>query len=178
MVERSTLPFRRGVLRAVLALVPALAVSAACPAADTGLDLHRYWDTRCKDCHGDAGAFARRSLRVEDGRLLGAHHERDLDLFLQHHYLTADLVAPVKRMLAAQVATPPLFARHCSSCHGNAADFARKSLVLRGDVPYGRDMDRPVADYLQSHGGLPPAQVPTMVDTLRRVLVEVGSPRE
>jgi hypothetical protein len=170
--------FRRAVLRGILALVPALVVSTACQAADTDRDLHRYWDMRCKDCHGDAGAFARRTLRVEGGRLVGAHHERDLDLFLQHHYLTADLVAPVKGMLAAQVTTPPLFARHCSSCHANAAEFARKSLVLRGDVPVGRTTGRPVADYLRSHGGLQPEQIPTVVDALRRVLLEVGSPRE
>ena len=163
------------VRRAARCLAAAVLLGGTCQAADTDRDLHRYWDTRCKDCHGDAGAFARRTLRVADGRLLGAHHERDLDLFLQHHYLTAELIEPVKRMLAAQVSTPPLFARHCSSCHASAAEFARRSLVLRGDVPVGRVSGQPVAQYLRSHGGLPPEQVPIVVDALRRVLVEVGS---
>lgn len=158
--------------------MPFIAASGACQAADAHRDLHSYWDTRCKDCHGDAGAFARSTLRVQDGRLLGAHHEQDLDLFLQHHYLTPDLVVPVKRMLAAQVVTPPLFARHCSGCHANAAEFARKSLALRGDVPVGRRNGRPVAEYLQSHGGLAPDQIPTVVESLRRVLLEIGPARD
>jgi hypothetical protein len=165
-------------IRFVLCLLPIIVASGACRAADADRDLHHYWDTRCKDCHGDAGAFARSTLRVQDGLLLGAHHERDLDLFLQHHYLTADLVAPVKRMLAAQVATPPLFARHCSACHATAAEFARKSLALRGDVPVGFRSGRPVGDYLQSHGGLTPDQIPTVVESLRRVLREIGPARD
>ena len=61
------------------------------------------------------------------------------------------------------------------SCHASAAEFARRSLVLRGDVPVGRVSGQPVAQYLRSHGGLPPEQVPIVVDALRRVLVEVGS---
>lgn len=165
-------------IRLVVCLMPFIAASGACQAADAHRDLHSYWDTRCKDCHGDAGAFARSTLRVQDGRLLGAHHEQDLDLFLQHHYLTPDLVVPVKRMLAAQVVTPPLFARHCSGCHANAAEFARKSLALRGDVPVGRRNGRPVAEYLQSHGGLAPDQIPTVVESLRRVLLEIGPARD
>lgn len=160
----------------------AIAAFGAAPAADTDRDLHRYWDTRCKDCHGDAGPFARRTLQVQDGRLIGTHHEQNLDLFLQHHYLTADLVAPVTRMLAAQVATPPLFAQHCSACHTNAAEFARKSLTLRGDVPVGLRSGRPVADYLKTHGGLALDEIPIVVETLQRVLRETqpardGSPR-
>jgi hypothetical protein len=175
MNQRSNAALAGAVRRAARCLAAVVLLSGTCLAADADRDLHRYWDTRCKDCHGDAGAFARRTLRVEGDRLLGAHHERDLDLFLQHHYLTAELVAPVKRMLAAQVVTPPLFALHCSGCHGSAAEFARKSLVLRDDVLVGRASGRPVAQYLQSHGGLPPEQIATVVDSLRRVRAEVGA---
>lgn len=181
MDERRGMTRRRAwlvgsVIRRGLCLLSIAAACAAGWAADT--DLHRYWDSRCKDCHGDAGAFARRTLRLLDGRLVGAHHEQDLDLFLHHHYLAEELVEPVKRMLAAQVSTPPVFARQCSGCHGNAAEFARKSLSLRGDVLVGRRSQRPVAQYLQSHGGLPPDQIPIVVESLRRVLREVGAARD
>lgn len=156
-----------------------LAVALACiggpgMAAQDTRDLHAYWDSRCKSCHGDAGPFARSTLQVADGRLQGRHHVRDLDQFLQHHYLAADLVDPVKRMLAAQATTPPLFATHCSRCHGSAADLARRSLMLKGDVLVGRNRQQAVADILRTHGALAPAEIPLVVASLRRVLAEVG----
>ena len=61
-----------GVRLATMALMAMITVPA--PAAGVGRDLHDYWDGRCKDCHGDAGPFARRTLRVEQGRLVGTHH--------------------------------------------------------------------------------------------------------
>lgn len=144
-------------------------------AGAAGTDLHAYWDGRCRSCHGDAGAFARSTLSVDAaGRLQGRHHADDLDRFLRQHYLADDLVAPVTAMLVAQVATPPLFKEDCASCHGTAADFARKSLELRGGVLTGKASGRPVQAFLHSHGALPPAQVPEMVKTLTRVLGEVA----
>lgn len=93
-------------------------------------DLHAYWEQRCQDCHGHSGAFARRFLQLRDGRLVGLHHGADLERFLRQHYLADELVAPVMAMLTAQISTPALFAQRCAGCHGTAADFARKSLVL------------------------------------------------
>lgn len=153
-----------------------LALLFAAVAGTTERDLHDYWDTRCRDCHGDAGAFARRTLRVEDGVLVGAHHTKDLDRFLRNHYLTDDLLRPVTAMLTAQVQSAPLFRNHCSGCHGSAAEFARRSLVLRGGVLTGVTSARPVADLLRNHGGLAPAEVDAMVTTLTRVLGEVAAP--
>ena len=109
-------------------------------------------------------------------RLVGKHHEQDLDLFLRHHYLTADLVVPVKRMLAAQAVTSPLLAERRSGCHATAAEFAWKSLTL-SNVLVGRHSGRVVADYLKSHGGLAPAQIRSWSSQLKRVLLEVGTAR-
>jgi len=145
-------------------------------AAVAGVDLHDYWDQRCKECHGHAGAFARRFLRVENGHLLGAHHQNDLDVFLRNHYLADALVAPVSAMLIAQVATSPLYGEKCARCHASAADFVRKSLVVKNGVLVGVSSARNVADYLASHGGLGPAEVRTMVETLTRVRNEVSDP--
>ena len=70
MDKRSIAALASAVRRAARCLAAAVLLGGTCQAADTDRDLHRYWDTRCKDCHGDAGAFARRTLRVADGRLL------------------------------------------------------------------------------------------------------------
>jgi hypothetical protein len=154
-------------------LVLSVAVSVAAPA---DADLHAYWDQRCSDCHGHAGDFARRFLRVEAGRLVGAHHRDDLAGFLRNHYLTDSLVSPVSAMLAAQVATTPVFRDKCGGCHGSAAEFARKSLAVREGVLVGAKSGRKVADYLASHGGLAPADIPGVVDSLARVRSELAGP--
>lgn len=138
------------------------------------LDLHDYWDQRCSACHGHAGAFARRWLAVEQGHLVGQHHRDNLAEFLRHHYLADDLVEPVMQMLSAQAAQAPTFQDRCAGCHKTAADFARQSLDLRNGVLYGRHSGKPVRDYLATHGGLAPAQIAPMVDTLTRVRREVA----
>ena len=144
------------------------------PAAAAGRDLHDYWDGRCKDCHGDAGAFARSTLSVEQGRLVGLHHGANLEQFLHNHYLADELVAPVMRMLQAQATTSPVFKEKCSQCHGSAAAFARRSLVMKDGQLIGQASRRPVKDYLKNHGALAPEQVPAMAATLERVYTEVG----
>lgn len=155
-------------------IVPILLALAASGIGAVDRDLHDYWDTRCRECHGDAGAFARRTLRVENGRLVGTHHTNDLDRFLRNHYLTDELVAPVTAMLTAQAQTAPRFRTHCAGCHGSAAEFARRSLALRNDVLIGKATGRPVVQTLREHGGLAPADADAMVGTLTRVLGEVG----
>lgn len=139
-------------------------------------DLHAYWDDRCATCHGDAGPFARQTLRIEQGRLVGQHHKDDFDLFLRHHLPASDLRAPVVAMLTAQAATPPTFKAKCGACHGSAADFARQSLLQRDGVLVGRSSGQPVAGFLGRHGGLAPGEVAPMVQTLERVHREVGAP--
>ena len=163
---------------AVASLLVGLALLSIAPSAvgaQDGRDLHDYWDGRCRECHGDAGDFARRTLAVERGRLVGKHHRDDLERFLTNHYLTDELVAPVMQMLTAQVTTRPLFKQHCAGCHGAATEFARESLVLRDGKAVGRKGGRAVVEYLRTHGGLAPADIPVMAATLERVLRETGA---
>jgi hypothetical protein len=162
------------------AIVPVLLcglLAAPAPCAAEAPDLHAYWDQRCQPCHGHAGDFARRTLHVVDGRLVGRHHTDDIESFLRQHYLADVYVAPVTAMLMAQVATPPVFEAHCRGCHGNAAAFARESLALRDGVLVGRAGGRPVSEFLRRHGGLPPENVAPLVATLTRVLGEVTPAR-
>jgi hypothetical protein len=149
----------------------ALVVHGGSAAADR--DLHDYWDARCASCHGHAGQFARKFLRVENDTLIGVHHRTDLDVFLRTHYLTADLYAPTLAMLKAQAASAPLFRERCSGCHGSAAEFARKSLEMKKDVLYGKKSQQPVQAFLKNHFDPSPEEVRELVETLTRVLGEV-----
>lgn len=162
---------------------PALLLALLCVFAPLTLgaparrDLHAYWNGRCQGCHGHAGDFARRTLRVEGGLLVGTHHASAaaLQLFLKNHYLTADLLAPVTAMLTAQVTTAALFNRHCAGCHGTAAAFARESLSWRDGVLTGKKSGRAVEAKLHVHGGLAPADASEVVKTLARVMGEVDA---
>jgi hypothetical protein len=51
-------------------------------------DIHAFWDSRCGGCHGHAGDFARRYLKVESGKLVGRHHTDNLRLFLGQHEMS------------------------------------------------------------------------------------------
>lgn len=163
------------VATSLVALLIAFLAAPQSPAAPAGIDLHNYWEQRCESCHGHAGEFARRFLSVEGGRLRGVHHRTDLHVFLRNHYLNDDLIAPVTAMLIAQVTNPPLFSEKCASCHGRAADFARKSLVIKDGVLVGSTSGQKVSDYLTKHGGLAPNEIPTVVASLTRVRMEVGA---
>lgn len=160
---------------ALLVSLGLLLSPAPLPARD-GIDLHAYWDQRCAGCHGDAGAFARRSLQVDRGRLVGVHHRDDLALFLRQHYLADPLVAPVIAMLTAQATSAPVYAERCSGCHGKAADFVRQTLTVRDGVLQGKTSRAPVAAVLARHGGLSPAEGQAMHATLMRVAGEVHGP--
>jgi hypothetical protein len=141
----------------------------------TGIDLHWFWDQRCHECHGHAGDFARSQLRVEQGRLVGRHHTQDLRLFLGQHQNGGAYASEMYDMLLAQAETAPLFQQKCARCHQSAAEFARSSLVEIDGVVSGRDSRRPIADILQKHGKLTSEEVPIVVESLTRVLKEVGA---
>ena len=165
-------------MRKWLITCSALTVMIATPAladADT-FDLHWFWEQRCEDCHGHAGAFARRVLGVEDGELLGRHHRDDLMLFLQNHGVPVSRVKPLYDMLLAQAVVDPRFKDKCGGCHENAAGLARESVLLRDGVLFGRESGRPVAEYLKRHGKLRQDEVPFFVELLSRIEQEVHSP--
>ena len=175
--RRGTGSARRPVAVAGLvgAMFVALALATAARAQQDGRDLHAYWDGRCGYCHGDSADFARRTLGVEGGRLVGRQHRADLRPFLVNHYLDDALVEPVAAMLAAQVTARPVFRQSCSKCHDTAAEFARRSLASRDGRLVGVATGRAVAESLKQHGGLPAAEQAAMVGTLERVLRETGA---
>lgn len=138
-------------------------------------DLHAFWDQRCHDCYGHAGDFARRYLRVEKGQLTGRHHATNLRSFLAQHEMSDPATAGrIYAMLLAQAQTPSIYQQKCAGCHKTAAELARSALVERDGEVYGKANGQRLSEFLQRHGRLAPDEVAPMLETLRRVLKEVG----
>jgi len=150
-----------------------LAGGALVAGSATAVDLHRLWDDRCVDCHGHAGEFARAFLVVIDGELYGRHPERDLQRFLDNHYLAGHEARAVYDMLLAQARTEGRFRSRCSACHATAAAFAREALTFENGVLVGRATGRPVADFLPRHMSLDAQEAAFFAELLERVRREV-----
>lgn len=132
------------------------------------LDLHHFWDQRCGGCHGHAGEFARRYLRVDAGKLIGRHHTDNLRLFLGQHEMSGAIADEIYAMLLAQASTPPVYQ--------NAADLVRSSLVIEGGTVAGRESGRSLANFLPNHARLTSEELSVLVETLTRVYREVHGP--
>jgi hypothetical protein len=142
----------------------------------SGLDLHWLWHNHCADCHGHAGEFSRKFLKVSDGELQGAHHVHDLRQFLSNHHLAGNEVDAVYNMLLAQANTQARFKDECSSCHDSAAEFIRAELVLRDGVLVSRISGRPVGEFLIGHQDLEPDDADFYLGVLHRVAHEIYRP--
>ena len=139
------------------------------------VDLHHFWDQRCGGCHGHAGEFARRFLKVDAGKLIGRHHTDNLRLFLGQHEMSGALADEIYAMLLAQASTPPIYQKKCRSCHQNAAELARTSLTRIGGKVAVRQSSQTLADFLSNHGRLNP-EVPGHGRSSTRVYREVHGP--
>jgi hypothetical protein len=138
------------------------------------VDLHKLWDSRCSECHGHSGEFARKYLTVEDGQVIGQHPTRRVRLFLENHYPPGGQVEAIYLMLKAQTETGPRFKDECGRCHKTAAEFVRGSIVVRNDQLYGVDSNEPVADFLLGHRELSAEDADFFSSLLARVVAEVG----
>ena len=156
----------------ILMLTMALVTHAALSAGR--MDLHKFWDDRCLECHGHAAKFAREYLSVSNGKLVGRHHIENIRQFLGNHYLAESEVDSTYEMLLAQVSTQARFQNECSECHNAAADFARGSLEFRNGVLYGRESGKPITDFLNNHRKLQFNDVKFFSDLLIRVARETG----
>lgn len=138
-------------------------------------DLHSLWDRQCGGCHDHAGDFARQSLRVVDGRLVGATlGDRVADYLTTHNGgYSPEVIAAMVEMLGSQARTPDLFRSACAECHGLAAQFVRESLIARDGVLVDRRSGRPVAGTLAGHGGLDEAEAAMVLEVLIRIEREV-----
>jgi hypothetical protein len=152
----------------LLALMPLLLWGAA---AAQDLDLHALFEARCARCHGHAGAFARAKLAIVAGDLVGRESGRPVTAFLPTHFgrPSPAEVTGLRDMLARQVAAGGLFAEHCVLCHVRARDLVRESLLLVDGRLVGRYSGRAIADFLEVHGRLAPAERPVVLESLREI---------
>ena len=148
-----------------LLLIPVVAAFAT--------DLHKLWDDRCSSCHGHAGEFSRKFLRVSDSELHGRHHVHDLRLFLNNHFLAGHDVEPIYNMLLAQASIIPRFKNECSSCHETAAKFVRESFMLHDGSIYSRKLKIPVRDFLNDHRNLQSEDIDFFMKQLNRIAHEI-----
>jgi hypothetical protein len=161
-------------LIAILVLMLTMALVSRPLLSAERLDLHKFWDDRCLECHGHAAEFAREYLGVTDGKLVGRHHIENIRQFLGNHYLAESEVDATYKMLLAQVSTQARFKNECSECHNAAADFTRGSLELRNGVLYGRESGKPVTEFLNNHRKLDLDDVKFFSELLIRVAGETG----
>ncbi|WP_299873078.1 hypothetical protein [uncultured Cocleimonas sp.] len=139
-------------------------------------DLHKFWDKNCSECHGHSADFARKFLKVVDGKLQGPLHKDSFHLFLHNHYLVKNQQDAIYDMLLAETETLPRFRDECSSCHKRAAEFVRESLVLKDGELYNREDDSETGDFLQSHQDLKAEDIEFYMTLLTRVANEVYRP--
>lgn len=153
--------------RSLVAIVLLVCAAASSPGA-TAADLHQLFEERCGRCHGHAGDFARESLVLDDGTVLGRKTGQDVRRFLPRHFgkLTAHEIALLHDTFALQIESGGLFQAKCRVCHGPAKDLARLHLILRDGVLYGRYSGADMRDFLPRHG----RPTPEEAELLYRVL--------
>lgn len=162
-------------MKATRTVLVGLLIGGLTVASAAAVDMHQFWDQRCHECHGHAGEFARRHLKVEQGSLVGPHHSGDqLKAFIGRHEAGAANAEAIYRMLLAQAETKPVYQQKCAGCHQTAAELARTSLVRKDGVLVGRTNGLAVAEFLKRHGKLTAEEIPVVMRSLERVLDEVG----
>ena len=152
---------------ALLACIAALLLAAYTGAL--AREPEASWDNLCEECHGDADEFARKYLWHIDGQLQGRHHVDNLALFLDNHYIPEHEVEAVSDMLAGFANTMEPFERNCGGCHGEAAQFVEQSIWVGKKEMTAMGSGMEVAEFLQTHQGIPAEDIPYYVRLFRRV---------
>lgn len=149
----------------------AVALAGGVPGHAQQADLHDLFETRCAGCHGHSGDFARATLSVSGGRVVGSRGQ-DLGAFLLRHRggVSETDAARLLDMFRAQIESGGLFQDRCLTCHGSARDFARIKLILRNGVLFGRYSGREVAPFLVGHARMDAAEAERMTQALRAIL--------
>jgi hypothetical protein len=105
----------------------------------------------------------------------GGHNYADQrENFQRQPSVGDELTEPTAHKLQAQVTTQPVFSAKCAVCHGNAANFARKSLQIKNNVLVASKSQQQVLDYLANHGGLRPDEIAPMVEALTQIRLDVS----
>lgn len=145
------------------------------PARSQEPDYHSRFESECGRCHGHSGPFARASLEIVDGRLVGRATGAPVEQFLQRHpggLAPAD-IARFGEVLRRQVEAGGVFSERCAICHGRAVELAAANLAVRDGVLLIRYSGVPVRDYLATHGRLDARDI----DIVHRALQDIAARR-
>ena len=122
-------------------------------------DALAIWDSRCEECHGDNTRFARKYLWNIEGELQGQHHVDNLSLFMRQHYIPKHEIEAIRNMLLDKANSPLRFKGECGSCHGEVAEFVKKSIWVRGNEISGLESGKDIREFLPDHRDLQPEDV-------------------
>ncbi len=159
-------------LAAVCALL-AISLAGNRPALAQDIDPHGLYEQRCSGCHrAHAGQFVHDKLERLEGEIVGRGTGRELRSFLTagHGNLVRPEIDAMVAHLAAILGRGALFREKCLICHGRAVTLARSELILRHGRLVGRYSGRDIATFLQNHGRLEVAHIPTIVEMFERQL--------
>jgi cytochrome c551/c552 len=138
--------------------------AAASARAQTAIDPHALFETRCARCHGDhAGDFVASGLRKTDSEIA-------ILLRRGHGGLRGGEAEILAAQLAAIRQAGGLYREKCRICHDPAVDLARRELALRDGRLTGRYSGHDIESFLRFHGRLSPDEQATILKMLTRQL--------
>lgn len=163
--------FRLNLTSWVLFLACVAALSQ--PALGQGLDPHQIYERNCSGCHvPHAGDFARTTLSVKGGQLVGERSGRDVEAFLGggHGRVSQAEAAVLVEQFRNILRTGGIFDRKCRICHDRAVVVARSKLIKCEGKVRGRYSGRDMSDFLTYHGRLEPAEIEKILAMFARQL--------
>ena len=153
-----------------LACFVALALGLSVSARAQGVDAHEIYERSCGGCHAPhAGDFARETLSVKDGRVVGQRSGRDVEVFLGkgHGGVSPSEANALIQQFRNILRTGGIFDRKCRICHDRAVVLARANLVVCGGKLRGRYSGKDTDEFLSHHGRLEAEEIPTILDMFK-----------
>ena len=136
-------------------------------------DPHRLYEGHCAGCHDrHAGEFVQNSLVRADDKVVGRRGGKELRFLLAsgHGRLAPGDVPVVVAHLISVLEAGGLYREKCRICHRRAVVLARSKLFLLNGTLVGRYTGRRIETFLENHGRLEGAEIPTIAQMLKRQL--------
>lgn len=130
-------------------------------------NFHETFEARCMACHGHAGEFARTSLSLSNGKVVGSRG-KELGTFLSTHQggLSPEEIESFLDVFKMQLQSAGFFRERCLTCHGRAYEFTRLNLIMRGGDLMGRYSGLDVQQFLLGHARMSKGEADAMYSAL------------